>query len=98
MNISGQLFFIWLCKRLMLKIDSFQTNVNGLHSRLKNWIKRFNGVASKYLDNYLVWFLFVDSHSNESTKHNIKEFLLTSFIFEMTETYKSLRLSRFAVE
>lgn len=53
------------------------------------------GVASKYLDNYLAWFLFVDSHSNESTKHNIKEFLLTSFVFEMTETYQSLRLSKF---
>ena len=39
-------------------------NVNGLHSRLKNWINRFNGVASKYLDNYLAWFLFVDSHSS----------------------------------
>lgn len=70
-------------------------NVNGLHSRLKHWIHRFKGVASKYLDNYLAWFLFVDSHSNESTKHNIKELLLTSFVFEMTETYRSLRLSKF---
>ena len=72
-------------------------NVNGLHSPLKHWINRFKGVASKYLDNYLAWFLFVDSHSNESTKHNIKEFLLTSFIFEMTETYRSLRISKFVV-
>ena len=72
-------------------------NVNGLHSRLKHWIHRFKGVASKYLDNYLAWFLFVDSHSNESTKHNIKKFLLTSFVFEMTETYRSLRLSKLNV-
>ena len=72
-------------------------NVNGLHSRLKHWIHRFKGVASKYLDNYLAWFLFVDGHSNESTKHNIKEFLLKSFVFEMTETYKSLRLSKFKI-
>lgn len=36
-------------------------------------------------DEYLAWFLFVDSYSNESTKHNIKEFLLTSFVFEMTK-------------
>jgi transposase-like protein len=59
-------------------------NVNGLHSRLKQWIIRFKGVATKYLDNYLAWFLFIDSHSNESTKHNIKKFLLTSFVFEVT--------------
>lgn len=72
-------------------------NVNGLHSRMKQWIDRFKGVATKYLDNYLSWFLFVDSRSNENTKHNIKEFLLTSFIFEMTETNDSLRLAKFNV-
>ncbi len=73
-------------------------NVNGLHSSLKHWINRFKGVATKYLDNYLAWFLFVDSHSNESTKHNIKEFLLTSFVFDMTETFHSLRLSKFNIQ
>jgi len=31
-------------------------NVNGLHSRLKQWINRFKGVATKYLD---AWLLFV---------------------------------------
>lgn len=72
-------------------------NVNGLHSRLKQFINRFKGVATKYLDNYLAWFLFVDSRSNENTKHNIKDFLLSSFIFEMTDTYDSLRLSKFAI-
>lgn len=43
------------------------------------------------------WVLFVDSRSNESTKHNIKEFLISSFICEMTDTYDSLRLSKFSV-
>lgn len=72
-------------------------NVNALHSRLKQWIARFKGVATKYLDNYLAWFLFVDSRSNESTNHNIKEFLLSSFVFEMTDTCDSLRTSNFTV-
>jgi len=31
-------------------------NVNGYHSRLKNWLRRFNGVASSYLRHYLGWF------------------------------------------
>ena len=35
--------------------------------------------------------------SNESIKQHIKEFLLTSFVFEMTDTYNSLRLSKFVV-
>ena len=64
---------------------------------MKQWIERFKGVATKYLDNYLTWFQFIDNRSNESTRHNIKEFLLTSFVFEVTDTYKSLRLFKFNV-
>lgn len=30
-------------------------NVNAYHSRLKNWMVRFHGVATKYLVNYLGW-------------------------------------------
>lgn len=35
-------------------------NVNAYHSRLKGWIDRFHGVATKYLLNYLVWFEHLD--------------------------------------
>lgn len=62
--------------------------------RETQWIDRFKGVATKYLDNYLTCFLFVDSRRNESTNQHIKEFLLTSFAFAMTDTYDSLRLSK----
>lgn len=31
-------------------------NVNAYHSRLKRWLRPFNGVSTKYLQNYLVWF------------------------------------------
>jgi transposase-like protein len=30
-------------------------NVNGYHSRLKEWLRPFHGVATKYLDHYLGW-------------------------------------------
>ena len=30
-------------------------NVNACDSRLKQWMKRFHGVATKYLENYLGW-------------------------------------------
>ena len=30
-------------------------NVNAYHSRLKSWMRRFNGVATKYLASYLGW-------------------------------------------
>ncbi len=35
-------------------------NVNSVHKRFKDWSIRFNGVASKYLDNYWAWFTFLD--------------------------------------
>ena len=35
-------------------------NVNAYHSRLKRWMARFNGVATKYLDSYLAWFRELD--------------------------------------
>ena len=34
-------------------------NVNNYHSRLKSWMDRFNGVATKYLHRYLSWFHFL---------------------------------------
>ena len=35
-------------------------NVNGWHARFKTWLKRFNGIASRYLVNYSGWQRFLD--------------------------------------
>lgn len=35
-------------------------NVNAYHSRLKTWVRRFHGVATYYLENYLGWFRAID--------------------------------------
>ena len=35
-------------------------NVNNYCSRLKNWMRRFNGVATKYLASYLGWHRQID--------------------------------------
>ena len=43
-------------------------NVNGYHSRLKNWMRRFNGVATSYLPNYLGWFRALDRLSPTGPK------------------------------
>lgn len=37
--------------------------VNNYHTRLKTWIQRFHGVATKYLHRYLGWFRWFDQHS-----------------------------------
>lgn len=37
-------------------------NVNAYHSRFKEWLRRFHGVATKYLPNYLGWFRWLDKN------------------------------------
>ena len=39
--------------------------VNAYDSRLKTWMRRFNGVATKYLDSYLGWFRATDQSRGE---------------------------------
>ncbi|MFK7947133.1 MAG: IS1595 family transposase, partial [Saprospiraceae bacterium] len=36
------------------------SRVNAIHSRLKRWLTKFNGVATKYLQNYLHYFRLWD--------------------------------------
>lgn len=38
-------------------------NVNSYHSRFKTWMRRFNGVATSYLESYLGWFRALDRHA-----------------------------------
>ncbi|MDB5959245.1 MAG: transposase, partial [Massilia sp.] len=35
-------------------------NVNAYHGRFKNWLRHFNGVATRYLENYLGWRWAID--------------------------------------
>ncbi|MBI4740348.1 MAG: IS1595 family transposase, partial [Betaproteobacteria bacterium] len=37
-------------------------NVNAYDSRLKEWMRRFHGVATKYLPNYLGWRRLLERH------------------------------------
>ena len=34
--------------------------INNYHSKLKKFMDKFNGVATKYLNNYLVWHTWFD--------------------------------------
>lgn len=43
-------------------------NVNAYDSRLKGWMRRFQGVATKYLDSYLGWFRAIDRSCGESLR------------------------------
>jgi len=50
-------------------------HVNSYHQRLKRWMDRFKGVATKYIDNYMFWFRFLELHKKLET-HDKHKFLL----------------------
>jgi transposase-like protein len=70
-------------------------NVNNYHSRLKGWMQRFNGVATKYLDHYLSWFHFLDIVKHRSDNASITKMIVESCLFSTTVTNERLRLSNF---
>ncbi|WP_443094239.1 IS1595 family transposase [Pseudoduganella dura] len=43
--------------------------VNGWHSRFKTWLRRFNGVASRYLANYTGWQRVLDAAALTAPAH-----------------------------
>jgi transposase-like protein len=47
-------------------------NVNGYHSRFHKWLRRFNGVATRYLPNYLGWLWAIDRERIRSPETLLK--------------------------
>lgn len=70
-------------------------NVNNYHRRLKGWIQRFNGVATKYLDNYLTWFQVLEGIHHQRNEVTINDFIIKGNLIPNKETYDTLRLSKF---
>ena len=48
-------------------------HINSYHSQLKNFMYRFKGVSTKYLNNYLAWHNFVN-YSKETYKEKLRVF------------------------
>ena len=46
-------------------------HVNNTHSQLRKFLEPFDGVSSKYLQNYLNWFAY--AHKLSDTKTTIKQ-------------------------
>lgn len=53
-------------------------NVNNFHSRLKTWLRRFQGVATKYLDNYLYWFRWLEIDKHLSFEKQVEQMLVSA--------------------
>ncbi|MEH7239288.1 IS1595 family transposase [Bacillus sp. JJ1562] len=72
-------------------------NVNNYHRRLKGWIQRFNGVATKYLNNYLAWFQVLESIQHQRNPITMNDLMIKGNLIQNMETYDTIRLSRFTI-
>jgi transposase-like protein len=81
-------------KRVVDKIYHVQ-NVNNMDMRLRKFMDSFNGVATKYLQNYLNWFLVLEKIKNSTNKiTNVALIALASnsawMVFKQTALFNML--------
>ncbi|MDR6999110.1 IS1595 family transposase [Neobacillus niacini] len=53
-------------------------HVNSFHSHLKTWMRRFQGVATKFLDNYLYWFRWLELGKHLSLEKRVEHMLISA--------------------
>jgi transposase-like protein len=62
-------------------------NVNAYHSRLKSWMRRFHGVATKYLQNYLGWRRMLERYKSDiSTSFCLREAIGRPVLQQLIQT------------
>ena len=64
--------------------------VNNVHAQLRTFLRSFNGVSSKYLQNYLNWYAYADKIQN--SKKTLRQWfiamLLTDQAYNLFELFK----------
>jgi transposase-like protein len=68
-------------------------HVNNFHNRLKKWMERFQGVATKYLDNYLYWFRWLDLGKNLAFEKQVEQMLIAACQKSNSTTVEMLRIA-----
>ena len=53
-------------------------HINSYHSRLKKWMDNFNGVATKYLANYMYWFKWIELFKTDKDAKKYKRLFIQS--------------------
>lgn len=53
-------------------------HINSFHSKLKEWMYKFHGVATKYLANYMYWFKWLQFFNTEKDTVKSKHLLVQS--------------------
>ena len=83
-KIDHQKFTANKGQRVVNKVYHVQ-NVNNTAKRLRTWMRPYNGVATKYLQNYMNWFMVL-----EKIKHNSNRLqAFTQFAMASTTAYQA---------
>jgi len=53
-------------------------HINAFHNNLKRWMSKLNGVATKYLSNYLYWFRLLQMFNSEKDSAKSKHLIVQS--------------------
>lgn len=53
-------------------------HVNSFHIRLKNWMTRFNVIATKYMSDYLAWFRWLEYFKSDKDIIKVRNLLVHS--------------------
>ena len=59
-------------QKVIDKIYHIQT-LNNLTMRWKTWMKRFFGVGTAYVDNYIAWFVFMENEKSNENSYWLNE-------------------------
>ena len=64
--------------------------VNNVHAQVRKFLRPFNGVSSKYLQNYLNWYAYIDNIRNSKTtlKQWFLSILLTDQAYQLYVLFK----------
>lgn len=66
-------------------------HINAYHSKLKKWMDRFNGVATKYLANYMYWFKWLQYFNTEKDVIKSKDLLIQSLTVHSNTEIKDFK-------
>ncbi|NSB14099.1 hypothetical protein BCD95_002358 [Clostridium beijerinckii] len=66
-------------------------HINALHSNLKKWINRFNGVATKYISIYIKWFKWLQIFDTDKERIKAKNFMIQSNVAHSSVKVKDLK-------
>ena len=81
-----------LAKEHVDKIDKsiHLQKVNNVHSQLRKFLRPFNGVSSKYLQNYLNWYAYVDeiNWNKETIKQWFLAIMVSDQAYHLFELFK----------